>query len=185
MRMFVTFSRGSNMFANYQKSWKGVHRQIRGREVRGTARGGFEHACRRPWLPCHEPSHQSDSGLSPKCKEVAILVAAAKDKSAYEVYAHTVLGENRGITPEEIESIMQIERSQTFNDEEKTVYDVARELVSGEGPLPKPARDKAVELLGKDGSTALVHLVGFYSYVCVLLRGVDCQVPDEDDQKSQ
>ncbi|KAK5703284.1 hypothetical protein LTR97_004233 [Elasticomyces elasticus] len=122
------------------------------------------------------------SGLSPKCKEIAILVVSAKDKPAYTLYAHTALAENCGITPEEIESILQMQRPRTFNEEEKVVYDFAYELVRGEGPLSGTTWDRAIELIGEDGTTALTHLIGYYCYVCVLMRGFDCKVPCADDQ---
>jgi 4-carboxymuconolactone decarboxylase len=119
-------------------------------------------------------------GLSPRNREIAIITTGARFNAAYELYAHKVLGRMKGISEEEIEEMLRGKRPETFDEEGKAVYDAAHELVDGSGPLSQAAWDRLVKLLSKDGATALVQLVGFYSYVCMILRGFDCKIPDAD-----
>jgi hypothetical protein len=120
-------------------------------------------------------------GLNPRNREIAIITTGARFNAAYELYAHKILGEMKGISSQEYDEIILGRRPETFDEEGKAVYDVAHELVSGSGPLSQGAWDRAVKLLTKDGATALVQYVGFYSYVCIILRGFDCQIPNVKD----
>jgi 4-carboxymuconolactone decarboxylase len=120
-------------------------------------------------------------GLNPRNREIAIITTGAKFNAAYELYAHKVLGEMKGISPQEYDEILKGKRPESFDEEAKAVYDVAHKLVVGSGPLSRGAWDKAVELLTKDGATAVVQYVGFYSYVCMILRGFDCKIPNVED----
>jgi 4-carboxymuconolactone decarboxylase len=120
-------------------------------------------------------------GLKPRNREIAIITTGAKFDAVYELYAHKVLGEKQGVSSLEYDEILKGKRPEAFDEEGKAVYDVAYELVNSSGPLSQGAWNKAVELLGKDGATALVQYVGFYSYVCMILRGFDCKIPNIDE----
>lgn len=120
-------------------------------------------------------------GLTPRNREIAILTTGTKFDAAFEVWAHKKLAALAGVLPEQIEEIVEGKRPESLDQEGKAVYDVAHELAHGTGPLSQGAWNKAVELISKDGATQLVQLVGFYSYVSVMLRGFDCRIPSTDE----
>jgi 4-carboxymuconolactone decarboxylase len=87
-----------------------------------------------PWL--HEPKFGkpiweltkalSFSPSLPKpVREVAILVTGAKFRAAYEIYAHVMLAEQRGISEEKIATIVAGQRPSDLAPDEAVAYDVA------------------------------------------------------------
>lgn len=56
-------------------------------------------------------------------------------------------------------------------------YD-AVELLGKKGPLSQATADRLVGCFDLEGALALLHYVGFYSYMCTLLNGCDVQLPD-------
>jgi 4-carboxymuconolactone decarboxylase len=98
-----------------------------------------------PWL--HEPKFgkpiwdltkaMSFSPFLPKhVREVAILVTGAKFRAAYEIYAHVMLAERRGLSDEKIATIVAGQRPSDLARDEAVAYDVAATLV-GHGVLPE------------------------------------------------
>lgn len=120
----------------------------------------------------------STSPLLPRpVREVAILVTGAKFKSAYEIYAHVLVAELRGIADEKIATIIAGQRPGDLTREESVAYDMASALVSG-GVLPQLTYQQAVTLFGEGGAAELISLVGLYCMVSVTLNGYDVPVPE-------
>jgi hypothetical protein len=111
-------------------------------------------------------------------REVAILVTGAHFHSAYEIYAHVIAAELRGLPDEKIATIVAGQRPVDLTREEAVGYDVAAALVTG-GVLPVPTYKQAVDLFGEAGATELIYLVGLYCLVSVTLNGFDVPVPEE------
>ena len=121
--------------------------------------------------------------LTPRGREIAILVVGAHHRAAYELYAHELIGAKAGLSADEIESIVRkVAKPVSFRDEgeDGVVYDIARELVEGKGVLGKGLWERGVAVLGREGVTLLIQYVGFYAYVCTLLRGFDAEVPTKE-----
>ena len=110
-------------------------------------------------------------------REVAILVTGAKFKSAYEIYAHVLVAELRGIADEKIATIIAGQRPGDLTREEAVAYDMASALVSG-GVLPQLTYQQAVTLFGEGGAAELISLVGLYCMVSVTLNGYDVPLPE-------
>jgi 4-carboxymuconolactone decarboxylase len=117
-------------------------------------------------------------GLPRPIREVAILVTGAKFDSAYELYAHVLAAELRGLPDEKISTIVAGQRPADLTEEEGVAYDVASNLVSG-GVLPALTYKRAVSLFGKDGTAELIYLVGLYCAVSVTLNGFDVPLPED------
>jgi alkylhydroperoxidase family enzyme len=115
-------------------------------------------------------------------REVAILVTGAKFKSAYEIYAHVLVAELRGIADEKIATIVAGQRPVDLTREEAVAYDIASALVSG-GVLPQLTYQQAVALFGEGGTAELISLVGLYCMVSVTLNGYDVPLPELDTPK--
>jgi hypothetical protein len=110
-------------------------------------------------------------------REVAILVTGAKFRSAYEIYAHVLVAEQRGLPDAKLATIVAGQRPADLTAEEGVAYDVASALVAG-GVLPELTWRLAVETFGQDAAAELIYLVGLYCMVSVTLNGFDVPVPE-------
>jgi hypothetical protein len=120
-----------------------------------------------------------DPKLPKPVREVAILVTGAHFHSAYELYAHVLMAEARGLKDETITTICSGQRPQNMSADEALAYDVTSSLVRG-GVLPELVYKKAVAQFGEDGAGELIYLVGLYCLVSVTLNGFNVPVPDGD-----
>ena len=116
--------------------------------------------------------------LPREIREVAILVTGAKFRAAYEIYAHVLVAESRGLSDEKIATIVAGQRPSDLTREEAIAYDVASSLVSG-GVLPALTYRQAVTAFGEQATAEFIYLVGLYCMVSVTLNGFDVPVPEE------
>ena len=121
-------------------------------------------------------------GLPRPVREVAILVTGARFHAAYEIYAHVLVAELRGISDAKIATIVEGERPVDLTREESVAYDIASALVSG-GVLPELTYRQAVAQFGEAGAAELISLVGLYCMVSVTLNGFDVPVPEASDAR--
>ncbi len=139
-----------------------------------------------PWL--HEPKFGKpiweltkalafSPSLPPAVREVAILVTGAKFRAGYELYAHVISAEQRGLEDDKLATIVAGQRPVKLTREEGIAYDVASALVRG-GVLPELNYRQAVKAFGESGTAELIYLVGLYCLVSVTLNGFDVPVPD-------
>lgn len=139
-----------------------------------------------PWL--HEPGFGKASwelvkalatkpSLPKAVREVAILVTGSHFHSAYELYAHVLVGEQRGLSDEKLATIVAGQRPADLTREEAIGYDVASALVNG-GVLPALTYQAAVKEFGQHGAAELSYLVGLYCLVSVTLNTFDVPVPE-------
>jgi 4-carboxymuconolactone decarboxylase len=112
-------------------------------------------------------------------REVAILVTGAKFRSAYEIYAHVLVAELRGLPDDKIATIVAGQRPSDLTRDEAIAYDVASALVAG-GVLPELTYRQAVEAFGVEATAEFIYLVGLYCMVSVTLNGFDVPVPEVD-----
>jgi len=142
-----------------------------------------------PWNPwIHEPKFGkpvweltkamvSKPSLPAAVREVAILVTGAHFRSGYELYAHVIVAEHRGLSDEKLSTIVAGQRPTDLSRQEAVAYDFASALVSG-GVLPELTYRAAIEQFGKHGAAELSYLVGLYCLVSVTLNTFDVPVPD-------
>jgi alkylhydroperoxidase family enzyme len=115
--------------------------------------------------------------LARNVREIAILVTGAHFKSAYELYAHVLVGEMRGLTDDKISTIVAGQRPVDLTREEGIAYDFASALVNG-GTLPELTYQTAVKTFSAHGAAELSYLVGLYALVSITLNTFDVPVPD-------
>jgi alkylhydroperoxidase family enzyme len=120
----------------------------------------------------HAPS------LPKAVREVAILATGAAFKAGYELYAHVLIAETRGLSDGKIATIIAGHRPADLTHDEAIAYDAASALVSG-GVLPELCYRRAVTAFGEHGAAELIFLVGLYCMVSVTLNGFDVPVPEE------
>ena len=139
-----------------------------------------------PWL--HEPKFGKavweltkamafNPSLPAAVREVAILVTGAHFKSAYELYAHVIVAENKGLSDEKLATIVAGQRPADLTRQEAVAYDFASALVNG-GVLPELTYRATVEQFGAHGAAELSYLVGLYCMVSVTLNTFDVPVPE-------
>ena len=120
----------------------------------------------------------SSSPVLPRpVREVAILATGARFHAGYELYAHVLVAEARGLADEKIATIVAGQRPADLTREEAVAYDVAAALVGGSS-LPEPVYRQGVLAFGEDGAGELVNLVGLYCLVSVTLNGFEVPVPE-------
>lgn len=141
-----------------------------------------------PWL--HEPKFGKpiwdltlalsvSPSLPRTVREVAILVTGAKFKSAYELYAHVIAAERRGLSDDKLATIVAGQRPGDLTREEAVAFDVAAALVH-QGVLPELNYRQAVQTFGVHGAAELIYLVGLYCLVSVTLNGFNVPVPETE-----
>src|SRR3981081_280352 len=110
-------------------------------------------------------------------REVAILVTGAHFRSAYELYAHVIVAEHRGLSDEKLATIVAGQRPTALSRQEAVAYHFASALVGG-GVLPELTYRAAVEQFGQHGAAELSYLVGLCFLVWGPLTRFDVPVPD-------
>jgi 4-carboxymuconolactone decarboxylase len=113
-------------------------------------------------------------------REIAILVTGAHFHSAYEIYAHVLGAELRGVSDDKITTIVSGQRPSDLTRQEGIAYDLAAALVSG-GVLPELAWKQGVAEFGLEGMAEFIYLVGLYCMVSVTLNGFDVPVPEHGE----
>ena len=114
-------------------------------------------------------------------REVAILVTGAHFHAAYELYAHVLVAEERGLDDSTIATIVAGGRPSDLGEQEITAYDVAYSLVNG-STMPELVYERALKNFGLDGTAELIYLVGLYCMVSTTLNGFNIPVPDPDKE---
>ena len=141
-----------------------------------------------PWL--HEPKFGKPiweltlalsvlPSLPGTVREVAILVTGAAFHSSYELYAHVIAAERRGLSDDKLATIVAGQRPGDLTREEAIAYDVASALVQ-HGTLPELSYRQAVQVFGQHGAAELIYLVGLYCLVSVTLNGFNVPVPESE-----
>jgi hypothetical protein len=112
-------------------------------------------------------------------REVAILVTGARFHSSYELYAHVIAGERRGLSDDKLATIVSGQRPADLTHDEGVAYDVAASLLH-HGTLPELSYRAAVQAFGVHGAAELIYLVGLYCLVSVTLNGFNVPVPESE-----
>jgi 4-carboxymuconolactone decarboxylase len=112
--------------------------------------------------------------LSPRCRELAILVVAAQRQCAFELDAHTLIGAEVGLTAAEMEALRAGATLELPDGEEAAVVAVTRRLVQT-ADLDDSDYDAAAAALSPAILFELTTLVGYYSLLALQMRvfGVD------------
>jgi 4-carboxymuconolactone decarboxylase len=119
----------------------------------------------------------SDTRVSHKLKELAIIAVARRYSARYEWFIHAPRAVRMGLAEETKETIRSNRRPDFTDPEEALVYDLAVEMAETR-KLSDETYAKAKAALGEPALLELVSLVGFYVMVALLLNAYDVEVPD-------
>lgn len=121
-----------------------------------------------------------ETGLDPKIREVAILVAAREHDSQFEWQQHERVGLRVGVPPETIDVIKQGKPVGGLDETEALVIEVGRQLFR-EHKLSSDLFAKARETFGEQKLIDLLANMGSYAATAILLAAVDMQVPLDEE----
>ena len=134
-----------------------------------------------PWLRSPGFAHRAQelgafvryrSSLDPRLKELAIIVVGAAWKAGYEFAAHGPMAIRAGVSRDVVEALARSETPSFERDDERVVYEFARELVESRR-VGDERYASAVELLGEPGTVELVGTIGYYTLVCMTLNAFE------------
>jgi 4-carboxymuconolactone decarboxylase len=86
------------------------------------------------------------------------------------------MAEIRGITQEQSQDLTNGKFPESLGKDEKVAWEVANALAQP-GPLSSKLWDMGLQTIGKDSMASLIHVIGFYQYISVLLNGFDVKIP--------
>lgn len=115
--------------------------------------------------------------LPKRLREVAILTVAGKFGARFELYAHEIMAEAFGLSPNDIAALAAGCHPAGLNEEETIAHVVAYSLVRGH-IIPDSAYNYALDVLGKEGVAELFFLIAGYSLIAIILNGFDMPAPD-------
>ncbi len=108
--------------------------------------------------------------LTPRTREMAILVVAQAWDSAYERDSHELLGRDAGLTDAEIEALRAGDDPGFADKEEQVAYSVMRALTGPGADLDDQEYDTAAAVLGERALVELSTLVGYYATLALQMR---------------
>jgi len=118
-----------------------------------------------------------DTSLRDREREIAILVVAAAQDSAFEWYAHEAVGRHAGLTDADLDAV----RSATFDTlptrAEQVLARTAHALAV-RGDLTDDEYDGAVAVLGLPQVFEVLTLVGYYAALALQLRVFRVTTPE-------
>jgi 4-carboxymuconolactone decarboxylase len=122
------------------------------------------------------------TSIERRLSEVAIITVGARWKAEFEWWAHTRMARNHGVSNAVVEAIGRGEDPPFEADDERVVYEVARQLTQT-GQLSQDAYDAAHRLLGDTGVVELVSLCGYYTLISFLLNAFAVPLPQGATQQ--
>ena len=107
--------------------------------------------------------------LTPRIREMAILVVAQAWDSAYERLSHEPIGRDAGLTEAEIEAL-RAGADPGFTDEQERVAHAVVRALTGPADLDDDQYTTATATLGEQALVELSTLVGYYATLALQLR---------------
>ena len=112
------------------------------------------------------PGHSS---VSEREREIAVLVMTSAWHSAYPTAAHENRGREVGLEATSVEAIVAGLPTSFPDPREQVVYEVAMALAGG-CLVPQALYERAVGLLGHEGVTDVIVLMGYYTAVSLTMN---------------
>jgi 4-carboxymuconolactone decarboxylase len=121
-------------------------------------------------------AEQKHTSLSKRVREVVILSVGAVWKSDYEIYAHSAIGRNVGLSESAIKTLAAGGLPDDLNDQEKIAQRYARQL-SLERRVDPDLYAAAEQSFGRQGLADMIYLIGIYHVVCGFLNSFEVPAP--------
>jgi 4-carboxymuconolactone decarboxylase len=115
--------------------------------------------------------------LIPIEAESAVLGVLSVTNAAFGIYAHTILAEKAGYTPEQVKSMLAGTCPSDITARQGAIYKLAIKLAQTRGPLDSESYDEAFSVLGHAGITGAINQAAAFMFVSLLLNAGDVQMP--------
>ncbi|HSF27162.1 MAG TPA: carboxymuconolactone decarboxylase family protein [Actinomycetes bacterium] len=109
------------------------------------------------------------SALTPRIREMAVLVVAAHWRSDFERHAHSAVGRLVGLSEAELAALQDEAPLELADPAEAVALATVRALVD-DGDLDDAGYGRACQALGERGVFELTTLVGYYATLALQLR---------------
>lgn len=103
------------------------------------------------------------SGIDPKLRELAIVMACQTMGTHYERDRHWNMALRAGVTKEKLERLWDFDKSDVFSDDERAVLRLAKYATQAPAQVPDEVWDGVHERLGTSQSVALLFSIGWYN----------------------
>jgi 4-carboxymuconolactone decarboxylase len=147
----------------------------------GSLRGPFDAMLRAPRsgaaLQSVGAALRYGSVLPERVRELATLLVAAHQRSAFEWYAHAPLAAAAGLSAALVEAIRTGAPVEPHDPGERAAAVAVVQLLTT-GDVDDDAWVGAVETLGEAGAVELTTLVGYYSLLAMQMRVLRVPLPD-------
>jgi 4-carboxymuconolactone decarboxylase len=119
------------------------------------------------------------SQLPDRAREIAILIVAHSESSAFEVYAHEAVGRQAGLTDAELDALRarHVEALDVFADRHERVIARATWALATRGDLTESEYLQARDVIGATALFELTTLAGYYRTLALQLRVFAVAVP--------
>jgi 4-carboxymuconolactone decarboxylase len=121
-----------------------------------------------------------ETGLSPRVREVTILVAAREHDSRFEWQQHERVGLRVGVPRETIEAIKHRRPVDGLDETDALVIRFGRQLFREHRVAPKLFAE-ALRVFGEQKLVDLIANMGSYAATAALLAAVDMQLPPDEE----
>jgi 4-carboxymuconolactone decarboxylase len=109
------------------------------------------------------------SSLSEREREITVVVITSTWRSAYPNAAHEKRGKEVGLPAAMVEAIIAGLPASFPDPREQAVYEVAMALAGGQ-LVAQGLHDRAVKVLGHEGVTDMIVLMGYYTAVSLTMN---------------
>lgn len=146
----------------------------------GSLRGPFHAFVSRPAIgkPLAEvgAAIRFASSIEARLLEIAICTVGARWQSNFEFWAHAQLAEQAGVSREVLASLAAGENPAFDHRDEEVVWRFARDLVT-DGDVSDAVYGNAEALLGEGALVELIHTIGYYSHISLILNATRATLP--------
>lgn len=115
--------------------------------------------------------------LTPRAREIAILMIGADWRSEFEWYAHSAVARGLGIPSDVIEALKRGGDPGLTDPAEAMVFELCGRLIARE-PVDDDLYRRAEREFGASGIVEIVSLFGYYTLIAGLLDVFRCPLPD-------
>ena len=113
--------------------------------------------------------NQTNSALSPKLTELAILIAAREWTNNFEWSTHYNEAAKAGLTPATIAAVAEGRRPEHMDEDEEILYDFCTELLHNQS-VSDPTYARALAKFGEAGVVEAASLEGYYTFLAMVMN---------------
>jgi len=114
--------------------------------------------------------------LPPALNELAILLTARRWSQPFEWHVHQPAALRAGLSPAIVAAVAGGRRPDYLSDKEARVHDFCSELLRDE-KVSDPTYARAVERFGEQGVVEMVAVVGYYTFLSMVMNTAQTAVP--------